>query len=85
MGSQTLSGLHQAAAVTEGGQSTAVHVVCVCVRVCVQLLQLLCLPIPSLQGHAVVADLKVLSWSETAPHDYFNIATTHDDSMCCAC
>ena len=40
--------------------------------------------IPSLQGHAVVADLKVLSWSETAPHDYFNIATTHDDGRCSA-
>ena len=38
--------------------------------------------LPFLQGHAVVADMKVLSWSETAPYDYFNIATTADDSMC---
>ena len=37
----------------------------------------------SLQGHAVVTDMKLLAWSETAPHDYFNIATTADDSMYC--
>ena len=37
----------------------------------------------SLQGHAVVTDMKLLAWSETAPHDYFNIATTADDSMSC--
>lgn len=32
------------------------------------------------EGHAVVTDMKLLAWSETAPHDYFNIATTADDS-----
>jgi hypothetical protein len=32
------------------------------------------------EGHAVITDMKILSWSQTAPHDYYNIATTEDDS-----
>ena len=53
--------------------------VCVCVRVCTVCI-IIWLLFLYIQGHAVVTDMKILSWSQTAPHDYYNIATTEDDS-----